>query len=188
MPQQSRYIVALYVIIVHCTFVSGCERVNISNYNGDGSISITSPDFISYGYKIEFDTFSFMKPFSIEYKISNLPEIRKSISVGISTTTDKHDLENFLEGELSLKALTYDNQVLFNCSASLKEWNYGKSRNDDNLYEYFIYFFDGRDNQTGIDHKLLSRNQGMTLFVNYNPKSTDIDLNGTIQLKAGGFY
>ena len=174
------------ILLILCFLLIGCQRVNISRYDGNGEISTTGNHSISYGYKIEFDNIDFSKAFYKEYKISNFPKIGKTITFGISTESTNEDLQKLLPGKLSFIVSNSKNGIIFDCSANLSKWIFAETYYiERKVHKYFIYFFAEQksfievENQADIDP--------MYLTVKYEPKTTKLRLNGTLLLEVGGY-
>ena len=176
----------IYISLLFCLFIAGCERVDTSGYNGDGEIFITGKYFISYGYKIEFAEIDFLKPFHKTFKISNYPKIGKTIVFGIATESSIENLKRLLLGDLSLKVTNSQNETIFDCSSNIGKWTFAdRYDGEKRVYEYFIYSF--HDHKSFVDIEKQSGVDPMFLTVNYEPNKTKVRLYGTLLLKAGGY-
>ena len=173
-----------YISITLCVLLIGCQRVNISEYNGNGEISDIGNNSISYGYKIEFDNIDFSKPFYKEYKISNFPKIAKTITFGISTESLYENIQESLPGELSFIVTDSKDEIIFDCSANLAKWTFSETYYiERKVYKYFIYFFDEQKSFIEAEDQI----DPMLLTVKYEPKATKLRQRGTLLLKAGGY-
>ena len=176
----------IYILLIFCLFLSGCQRVDTSVYNGDGEIFNTGKNFISYGYKIKFANIDFLKPFHKQFQISNFPKIGKTIVFGIATESSKENLQRYLPGKLSLKVTNSQNETIFDCSSDLGKWTFANRYDGERkVYEYFIYSF--QDHKSIVEVEEQSGVDPMFLTVNYEPNETKVRLYGTLLLKSGGY-
>jgi len=181
---KSRSILHLFLLL--SIYLTGCQRVDITQYNGEGEIKEIGKYFTSYGYNIELDTIDFSIPTQKEFKISNYPKIGKSLVVGISTQSSEENLHSLLVGELLLQAKNTRQETIFKCSENLSKWRFSKSYNSEkNLFEYFIYYA-FINCKTWIDPETQIKNDPIYLTIQYDPKSTKNKSIGALQVKVGG--
>ncbi len=172
------------------TVNAGCNRVDISTYKGDGEIIRTGGYLISYGFEIYFDDVDLTKPFLKQYQLIDYPKINKTYDFGLVIMSKEDEISKFLKGTLSLKLIEpLNNKIIFEWSAPMIEWSDGRYKTDDGLYEHFLYYF---ENKTGkgsfFDLKDLPDTRKLILTVNYDPKSTMVNMSGSIRLRVGGTY
>ncbi len=182
---NNKYIKDLSVIIVFL-ILFGC-RPDISKYDGDGNISQTGWDILSYGYNIDFDKFDLTEPFHKKYRVSNLPVLKDIYSIGlcVNSNVSGDDLKKALKGTLSIKLINQKNQFLVDCSAPLNKWIYEEKWLATH-YELFAYILE--DNMSSCFSFNNIKGEMLFLSVDYDPKNTEEKIFGSVRFEVGGSY
>lgn len=174
----------VFILAILLTAVWGCERMDATKYNGDGEISSIGKAGLTEGFIITFDKIDLRKEFAKQYKIIDCPIINKTYWLGIDIKTLDDELVKSLNGILSIKVIDSDNEEIVVSSAPLNKWRYSIEK-PDQYYHLFVYYLeDSSESSFKMDD---IDNKNLQLIVNYDPKFTEENVFGTIQLRVGGF-
>ncbi len=186
--------VAGRLLIVVVLLTAGCwpasfpklVTVDVSNYKGDGQISILGSNPINQGFKIEFDRMDLRSKFSKTYELVDFPHMEQLYEFGLYVKSERNDLEDDLKGVMSFTVSAPEGKTICRGAAPLAEWTYSNWWYE-GYNHYFVYLHE-ESNSSCAEPESVSGTDGLSLIVEYDPRGTTLDTSGVIQLKVGGFY
>jgi len=187
-PKKFLYFLLFLTVIL----INSCHSVKVEKYKGNGTIYKVGSFPISYGYKIDFGEFDLDKNYNEEIVLQNYPEIEKEYIVGLYIESRSDSADSDLDSYLSIKAVTFKGDTLFDCRGKMSSWRWSRSGGDKKgSYKYFVYYMTNEHESGFSISDIPTENSTLYLYVDYEPPGEQGGIGefsrGSVQLQVGGY-
>lgn len=183
------------ILLIFFIFITtgGCGVMDISKYEGDGTIESLGSWPFSKGYAIRLDTFSTDEAFQGTYTIANLPKSYKSYDIGLEIITQvteysMDNIKNKLKGYLGIKIESKDGDIIVQWQDELKNWNFSETYYDSNFTRCFVSPSHRSVGGGYFDYAAIKRKQPLKIYISYYPQEDEEALKAEILIENGGYY
>jgi len=163
---------------------SGCKRVDIQNYSGDGRIKEIGKWPFSKGYIISFDHFPLNENYENSFIVENIPQLNKTSYFGIKFNTDQFALEKIKYGKLGIKAQASDGLTYFDISEPIDNWRFSQSQINPQKSDCFIFYLD-KNRGTFLSPEQL-KSKKISLSVKLSGSEENPSITGEVVMITGG--
>ena len=188
--QTKQIFISFVLIIVFLLFVTACHFLNIDNYEGDGTISLTSSTYPTVGFDIDFGQFDLRKKYKKILMLKGYPLVDKLYLVAMHFENVSNEFEYAMPSYLSIKATSYEGDVIFNCSGPMNTWRWSSGARESNVYSYLIYYSTNECRSAFTLNDISEKDRTIYLYIDYVPTDTISKhkeaLPASLKLKVGG--